>query len=361
MAGGVSDYTRAVAEGLAAAGDSVTVFAPPGAESREENGVMIRSLPDHFGPRSLRALDRALSRGPRPDFILIQYVPHAFGWKAMNLPFAVWVSLRARRHGPVWVMFHEVLFPFAWRPSSHAVLGVVSRLMARLIAGAADRTFVSIPAWGSLLSQILPSMKPPTWLPVPCVVASDATPEAVATVRRSFPSDAVVIGHFGTFGSYITAVLGPTISLLLSRRPSAHVLLIGRNAERLFVALATEDTLSERVHVAGELPADEIGAYLLACDVLLLPYPDGISSRRGTAMAGLAHGVPIVSNAGALSEALWSTSQAVRLAAGFDATSMADAVEALLDDPERERTGERGKALYAASFDVERIIHMLRS
>jgi hypothetical protein len=36
----------------------------------------------------LLSLDRALTRS-RPDRILIQYVPHAYGWKAMNLPFAI--------------------------------------------------------------------------------------------------------------------------------------------------------------------------------------------------------------------------------------------------------------------------------
>src|SRR5205085_9332813 len=94
-------------------------------------------------------------RRPRLDRILVQYVPHAFGWKGMNLAFAAWVACRARRFAPVWVMFHEVAFPFGRRPV-RAILALANRLMARLLAGAADRVFVSVPAWGDTLRTLCP-------------------------------------------------------------------------------------------------------------------------------------------------------------------------------------------------------------
>ena len=156
QSGGVSDYTRLVAEGLAAAGDEVAVYAPPqdhGPDSATP-GVRVFRLPDRFGLRGLRWLDRELARD-RPDRILIQYVPHAFGLKAMNLPFAAWVAARARRVAPVWVMFHEVAFPFVRRPLRHNLLAVVNRVMAWAIAGAADRVLVSIPGWNDLLCRDL--------------------------------------------------------------------------------------------------------------------------------------------------------------------------------------------------------------
>ena len=156
--GGVADYTRLVARGLAEAGDAVTVFAPAlGCTDRSvcaTPGVMVRRLPDHFGPRGLLVLDRELAARPRPDRILIQYVPHAYGYKAMNLPFIAWVAGWARQIAPVWVMFHEVMYPI--QPGQrlrHAVLGWVNRLMARRLGRNADRMFVSIPAWGELLRQ----------------------------------------------------------------------------------------------------------------------------------------------------------------------------------------------------------------
>jgi glycosyltransferase involved in cell wall biosynthesis len=52
--------------------------------------------------------------------------------------------------------------------------------------------------------------------------------------------------------------------------------------------------LEGRIQWTGNLPEAEVGAALNACDVLLMPYVDGASLRRGTLMAGLANGCAIV-------------------------------------------------------------------
>jgi hypothetical protein len=122
--GGVGDYTRLVARSLAAAGDAVTVWAPwTTLQPPADAGVTVRVLPDRYGLRSLAALSSELEAATSPR-ILVQYVPHAFGWKGGNLPFCFWLWLqRARRP---WVMFHEVAYPFevgiawsgaCWQPS----------------------------------------------------------------------------------------------------------------------------------------------------------------------------------------------------------------------------------------------------
>jgi hypothetical protein len=106
--GGVSDYTRLVAVELARAGDVVNIWAPACASTDPiDAGVAVHRLPGHFGPRAIALLDRHLSRNPAR--ILVQYVPHAFGFKAMNFPFVSW--LYARRRANISVMFHEVAYP----------------------------------------------------------------------------------------------------------------------------------------------------------------------------------------------------------------------------------------------------------
>ena len=119
--GGVSDYTRLVAIELARAGDDVNVWAPACdfADPIDE-GVEVHRLPGHFGPRAIALLDRELNWNP--GRILVQYVPHAFGFKAMNFPFALW--LYARRRTNITVMFHEVAYPVAAsQPLKHNLLG----------------------------------------------------------------------------------------------------------------------------------------------------------------------------------------------------------------------------------------------
>ena len=367
QSGGVSDYTRLVVEGLAAAGDEVAVYAPPqgiGPDSALP-GVRVRRLPDRFGLRGLRWLDRELARD-RPDRILIQYVPHAFGLKAMNLPFAAWIAVRARRVAPVWVMFHEVAFPFVRRPLRHNLVALINRVMARAVAGVADRVLVSIPSWGQLLSQVCPRARPAEWLPVPCNVATAADPGLVATARFRYAPDptAPLVGHFGTFGRMIADLLEPAVVGLLWTDPRVRVLLIGRGSERYQVHIGgAHPDLAGRVTGTGELPSVEVAAHLRACDLLLQPYSDGVSSRRGSVMAGLANQVPVVTNLGALSESLWAASSGVVVVPGPDPAALsAAAVEVLARSPEnRLALGARGAALYFSAFTLEQTIARLRN
>ncbi len=109
----------------------------------------------------------------------------------------------------------------------------------------------------------------------------------------------------------------------------------------------------------GELESSEISAHLLACDVLIQPYPDGVSSRRTTVMAGLALGVPVVTNEGMLSEPFWRHCGAVELTPSVD--NFADAVDAVLTDPSRAANlRDRGRSLYARSFSLDRTVRALR-
>jgi glycosyltransferase involved in cell wall biosynthesis len=52
--------------------------------------------------------------------------------------------------------------------------------------------------------------------------------------------------------------------------------------------------LHERVNISGHCDADKVSAHLLAADLAALPFADGASFRRGSLLAALAHGVPVV-------------------------------------------------------------------
>ena len=364
--GGVSDYTRLVAEALAAAGDEVTVYASHqdlGSDS-VLSGVRVRRLPDHFGLRGLRRLDRELA-GERPDRIMVQYVPQAFGLKGMNLPFAAWLAVRAPRVAPVWVMFHEVAFPFVRRPLRHNLLAIVNRVMARAIAGTADRVLVSIPAWNQLLVRICPRARQGEWLPVPCNVSATACPWAVDDARSRYAPEppAALVGHFGTFGRSIAGMLGMCVVGLLQSKPLARVLFIGRGSERYLVDIvAAYPELAGRVSATGELSQAAVAAHLQACDLLLQPYRDGVSSRRTSVMAGLANRVPVVTNLGALSEPLWATSSGAMVVPCPDPTALVTALIDVLALPHESRLalGARGAELYLSEFTLERTVARLR-
>src|SRR5690606_18361362 len=52
--------------------------------------------------------------------------------------------------------------------------------------------------------------------------------------------------------------------------------------------------LADRVHWTGFLSDARVSAHLQAADLLVMPYRDGASLRRGTLMAALAHGRPLI-------------------------------------------------------------------
>jgi glycosyltransferase involved in cell wall biosynthesis len=359
--GGVSDYTWQVAEGLARAGGAVHVWAPGERQDTAPEGVTVHRLPEGFGPRGLRRLERELARLPGPKRLVVQYVPHAFGYRAMNVPFALWLA--TRRGDEVWTFFHEVSFPWGWeRPWRHNVLGAVTRVMAALVVARAERVFVSTSWWSERLPRP-PRRVPLEWLPVPSNLPTRPPPDAVEAARASLRTgpEGVLIGHLGTYGDLLVGMLEQVLPPLLRRDARRRVVLAGRGSTRFAEQLTgRHPELAGRVLALGGQPADTLAATLKACDVLLQPYPDGLSTRRGSAMAGLGLGVPLVSNAGPATEPLWHGSGALALAPEPMGAAVEAAAEALLSAPETwPALGSRAADFYTERFSLAHTLDVL--
>ena len=356
--GGVADYTQLVARGLAASGDAVTVWTPSEGGA-DESGVTVRVLPDRYGLRSLRMLSREIDSGTSTR-ILVQYVPHAFGWKGGNLPFCLWLRLR-RRDRP-WVMFHEVGYPFdESAPFKLRALAVVNRLMARLVSRAAHRAFVSIPAWRTDVQALASADTSIEWLPVPSTLPVVDDPEGTNAVKLRYAPNRPLVGSFGTFGHQVRALLLDCVPLLAARC-DATVLLLGRNSNLMADEIrAAHPDLARRVFGTGSLTPEQLSIHIRACDVMLQPYPDGVSTRRTSAMAALTHERALVTTAGTLTEAFWALDHAAVLMPAGDPVRIADAVVSLLADASRRAVlGARALALYRGRFDVAYTIKALR-
>lgn len=364
--GGVSDYTRLVARGLAEAGDHVHVWsAPCSGETPRDAGVEVHRLPDHFGLRSMALLQRSFKQAARPHRILVQYVPHAFGWKALNVPFCVWLRSLRRKHS-IWVMFHEVIFPLSRnQPLSHKLLGATTRLMASLVARAAERIFVSIPAWEEILKSLTSNLAHVVWMPVPSSIPVVEDKACVNELRARYApvGEGLIIGHFGTYAPHITSQLKTLLHSLLIGRDGRAALLLGRGGEALRdELLRLYPELTGRVHATGSLSAEDLSRHLSACDVMLQPFGDGVSGRRTSVMTALAHGLPVVTTSGALTESVWAESGAVSLASAGDVEAQARAAEHLLSDAEQRRSLSLAAVkLYRERFDVRHTIAALRS
>lgn len=360
--GGVSDYTWQVAEGLARAGRAVHVWAPgERQDTPPPAGVTVHRLPEGFGVRGLQRLERELARLPGPKRLLVQYVPHAFGYRAMNVPFAWWLARRG--DDEVWTYFHEVSFPWGWdRPWRHNVLGAAHRVMAALVLARTDRVFVSTPWWSERLHKP-PRRAPIEWLPVPSNLPTQPSTSAVEAARASLRTgpESVLLGHLGTYGEHIAGTLEEVLPELLRRDARRLAVLAGRGSTHFAEQLTGRyPELTGRVRALGGLPGDALAATLKACDVLLQPYPDGLSTRRGSAMAGLGLGVPLVSNTGPATESVWRDSNALVLASEPTGASVREAAEALLSTPEKwPALGQRAADFYTENFSLTHTLDVL--
>jgi glycosyltransferase involved in cell wall biosynthesis len=199
---------------------------------------------------------------------------------------------------------------------------------------------------------------------VPAVLTSCPLPDEAGRVRaRCGAPDGTLVGHFGTYGPAVAALLAERLTPVLRGPHCPSVLLVGAGstAFRARFAAAHPD-VAPRVHAVDRVPDGEVAQCLAACDLLVQPYPDGISSRRTSAMAGLSLGRPIVTTRGPLTEPIWEASGAVWLSDVADVVSFVAQVDRLLDDaPARQRLGDQARVLYGARFDLRHTISALRA
>lgn len=360
--GGVGDYTRHVAGGLAAAGEQINIWTPRfvGSDTRDP-GVVVHALPDHFGPLALAALDRALGNAPNEQ-VLIQYVPQAYGFKGMNLMFCLW--LNARRKRSLFVNFHEVMFALeSGRPLPDNLLGTVTALMAILMAHAANHIFVSATVLERILRSRLGVKKAITCLPVPSNIPVVVDPHRIHSIRLRYATGGGLIGHFSTFAPDTKLVLQALLPAILADNPTVAVLLLGSGSLKFRdLFLSDHPQFAPRLFATGALAPSFLSCAISACDLMLQPYSDGVSTRRSTLMAALEHGRPVVSNRGIATEKFWDETGSLALAPAGDINAMRALTRELLsEDSVRARLAANAHELYAREFDLRHTISTLRA
>lgn len=104
--------------------------------------------------------------------------------------------------------------------------------------------------------------------------------------------------------------------------------------------------LADRIIRTGFVAAPEVSANLLACDAVVLPYRDGVSFRRGSLLAALAHGCPVITATPAAPLPELRDGENIRLVPPNSAPALVLAVSGLLDAPAvRARLGQGARAL----------------
>ena len=361
--GGVADYTRQVACALTEAGDDVHVWCPAGGMSDPSDRFALHPVFGSFRASDLKHAASLLDRFDGPRRLLVQWVPQGYGFRAMNLQFCLWLWARSRRGDLVELMVHEPYLAFwegTWRQAGAAA---VHRVMTTILLQAAHRVWVAIPAWERMWKPYTIGRDVPfSWLPIPSGLSEPELP-AIHSIRQQLAAGYPLIGHLGTYGSPVASLLSGVLQTLLRQLDAPRVVLMGSGSRQFHSKFSQAfPEHAARITATGVLSNTILAAHVAACDLLVQPYPDGVTSRRTTAMAGLHLGVPVVTTAGRLTEPFWATCQAIRLSSVGDSAGMVAHVAHLLTHPdERKQLAENGRAFYVQTFDLHRTVAELRS
>jgi glycosyltransferase involved in cell wall biosynthesis len=202
--------------------------------------------------------------------------------------------------------------------------------------------------------------------PIPATITDGAPADDIARWKVRLAGtdpDTAVVGHFGTFGTHVALEVEPVIEVLLGADAKTRFVCMGRGSERFVKGLGERHpSLAARMMATGPMPGRDLAAALRACDVVVQPYPDGVTTRRTSVMAALANQVPTVSTDGVLTEPVWRETGAVALAPASDARAIGSAVDALLRNPAaRAALGAAGRHAYEQRFALDLTLDRLLS
>ncbi len=307
--GGVGDYTRCLAQALAAGGATVSVLATGTAllpadcyapqDVTDGNGnthapfvwPVISSWKWCCWRDIIAALDLLY-----PDILHIQYQTGAYGMHpAINL--LPW-RLRGLSSRPrVVVTFHDLLEPYLFPKA-----GRLRRWITMRLAQDADDNIVTNSEDAAQLQGIVK----PTIIPIGSNIAV-APPEGYLReqwrLQLGVSSDEFVIAYFGLLSrSKGIDVLLDALKLLNHTDASTRyrLLLIGGAAtapqDSTYAAEIEQRIAAQERYIirTGHVDEAAVSAHLLAADCVALPFRAGASFRSGSLLAALSHGRAVI-------------------------------------------------------------------
>jgi len=290
---GIGDYTSCMARALVASSgvDSpVRVFTSVGKEREAAPGVEIHQTFDARQPSSFRELLRCPAI-TELDWLVLQYNPFSFGRRGFCPAVPKTLALLKRSQTTrLAVMFHETVVP-SW-PLKFAVMYCWQQPIFRTVCRLADAAFISTERWAPEVLRASPKL-PLYHLPVGSNIPLCWLSRKQARQKLEIEQTALVLGVFG--GAHVSRQLdwiAATVREASRRNAGRRTLLlyVGNDGRAIRGACPEAEIID-----SGPVPGTEVGVRLRAMDAMISPFLDGVSTRRGSVIAALQHGLPVAS------------------------------------------------------------------
>lgn len=287
---GVGDYTRVLAQNLERAGHELIIVTlcescQPGVV---ENGrvSVVRLDQSKWRLGVLPELISVIKRF-QPDVVNIQYESNSFDRSL--LPNVIPI-IRFLFKKPIVTTVHEL-----WGPE------VGGRLAIYLMLRLSDYVIVNDKTIFERIITNIPSIKPRSVLSFSgTTIPLNTNDELTAYLQRvtlGFYSDKLIISYFG----FINPSKGlETLFRALSQLNKDYKLLIISNYDsrdryhRSLKQLGKDLAIDDKIFWMHNPSETEVSAYLQASNLCILPFNDGVSLRRTSFLAALAHGLPLI-------------------------------------------------------------------
>ena len=368
--GGVGDYTALLARHLTHEGATVAVLTSGTGADTNENGVRVLRRVPRWG-WGLRGYICDAIRDTSAKIVHIQYQTGMYGMHpAVNLlplhlrhPHGLFPLVAREAHATksrVFTTFHDLLPPYLF-PKAGPLRDGVTRLIARTSDGVIATNgadMATLRRWGVRAALV------PIGSNIPASTSQEPGEQTAVRERYKVPPDAALLTTFGlTNTSKGLDTLIDTLALLQSGGTPVFLLVVGagagandatnRGTEQAVRAQIAARGMTASVAFTGALPAEAVAAAIAASDVCLLPYRDGASPRRGSLLAALTQGVPVVTTIprpGVYDGLPPLTEKIAALVPPNDAPALAVAVRRILSDNVYAAHSRDGARAYAAQF-----------
>jgi glycosyltransferase involved in cell wall biosynthesis len=292
--GGISHYSELLGKSLLGLGHEVyaftsTEFTRPTMESNGSSGVEIIRIEGPWNHNSINVIKKT-AKNRKIDALILQYAPTSY-----STPFRLkWALTR---------------LPCQKITSFHTLWGGgFDRLMGLLMLFGCHKIIATNSEIMTLLEKYLPFLLKKTyWIPI----GSNILPSDQPSDEKSSFKDSL-FSYFGMLypGKGLDLILD-TLEELKRRGYRFSFKFIGggyldyESYEENFRKSIEKRDLNGFVEHLGRISSEEVSHWLNQSRFIYLPYDSGVSDRRGSLMAALAHGKAILTSPPAVSSQLF--------------------------------------------------------
>lgn len=308
MEGGVGAFTEQLGRALKELGHEVhvitsTMVRPAGAPRtlssiREPIDVGFGYLHPRIGRWRWPSLSAVADLVIRYDMEIVnlQYQAAAYNMNSAAISFLPW---RLKAIIPTVPTFHDLRVPYLF-PKAGGLREAAVRRLARRSAGCIATNpadYRQLVGWGAgMVRQIPIGSNINTYEPNHIEIEE-------VRLQMGLEDGDFLLGYFGFLNE--TKGADVLIDALAQLNERYHLVFIGgqtgasdsENNQAFLAGLRRHIEragLANRVHWTGFLTTERVSTHLAAADMMVMPYRDGVSLRRGTLMAVLAHGRPLI-------------------------------------------------------------------